>query len=369
MAALHDPRLVVAVDFGRVDAFPEPVRETVHTLMQPLSLFLVACNPPDHTRLRALLNKGLTPHAVEAIRGQIQAQVDQLLGAVVARADPETGEGRCDLLQDFAYPLPANVIAAMLGLPPESRADFRTWSTDLSVLWGPTTMPDLIERVHQCERSVVALRDLFGRVIAARRVHPESDVISALLAAGEDGRVFSDEELLWNCVLLLLAGHETTMDLIGNGLLALLRHPAELRKLQANASLIPNAVEELLRYDAPFQFMQREAREPVTINGMTIPAGQRVWIMLGAANRDPAIFPDPDRLDVTRPLRRQIAFGSGIHFCPGLHLARLEGQLAFTALLRRFADIRLASDKLEREPKIPNRGLKALPISFRLARV
>jgi cytochrome P450 len=200
-----------------------------------------------------------------------------------------------------------------------------------------------------------------------RRTHPKPDLLSTFAAAEEHGAALSDEELLWNCVLLLIAGHETVMDLVGNGLLALLRHSGELQKLHADRSIIPAAVEELLRYDAPFQFMQRQARQNVEIGGVPIRAGERVWLMLGAANRDPAVFPDQDRLDVTRSYHRQIAFGLGIHFYIGAPLARLEGQIGFTALVRRFAEISLATAALEWLPKLPNRGLKALPVTFRVS--
>jgi cytochrome P450 len=364
-AALHDPRLQTGLDFGRVQAFPEPLRETVAALMRPLTAFMVSCNPPEHTRLRGLVNKALTPHAVEALRPQIQARVASLLDAVVARADPSTGEGRCDVIADFAYPLPVTVVSILLGLPAGSAEQFREWAYDLSVLWGPPSLPDVADRVQRCERSVAALRAFFGDLIAERRASPTNDLLSALIAAKEDGAVLSDEELLWNSVLLLLAGHETATDLIGNGLLALLRNPDQMQKLRQEPSLVPGAVEELLRYDAPFQFMQREAKEDVRIGGVTVRGGERVWLMLGAACRDPAVYPDPDRLDVTRPHHSQLAFGVGIHFCPGAPLARLEGQVAFPALLERLATIRLETEKLEWLPKLPNRGLKALPVVFR----
>jgi cytochrome P450 len=366
-AALNDPRLITGIDVGRVQAFPEELRGTVAALMRPLRMFMVSCNPPEHTRLRALVNKALTPPAVAAMRPQIEARVDELLDAIVARADRSTGEGECDIVHDFAYPLPVTIISALLGLHAADHGRFHDWAYDLSVLWGPTSVPDVADRVRRCERSVAALREFFGDLIARRRAHPESDLISALIAAEERGAVLSEEELMWNCVLLLLAGHETVTDTIGNGLLALLRHPAELQKLRAAPEMIPAAVEELWRYDAPFQFMQRQAKEDLEIGGATIRSGERVWIMLGAANRDPELFPDPDRLDVSRPHFRQIAFGLGIHYCPGAPLARLEAPLAFAGLLRRLADIQLATDRLEWLPKLPNRGLKALPMRFRVA--
>jgi cytochrome P450 len=364
-AALHDPRLLAGtIDPDRVQAFPEPLRASVAAMTRPLLTFMVACDPPEHTRLRGLVNKALTPHAVAAMRPTIQTRVDTLLDAIAARADPTTGGGQCEIIHDFAYNLPVTVVSLLLGLPEGDHDRFREWAYDLAVLWGPTTVPDLEGRVRRCEASVAALVAFFQDIIARRRAEPGDDLISGMLRAAEHGTRLSEEELMWNCVLMLLAGHETVTDLIGNGLLALIRFPDQWAKLKADPSLVPHAVEELLRYDAPFQWMQRIAREDLEIAGVRIARGDRLWIVLGAANRDPEAFPDPDRLDVTRVQAHQIAFGLGIHFCPGAPLARVEGQIAFDGLVRRFREFRLATDRLEWLPKIPNRGLKALPVTF-----
>jgi cytochrome P450 len=364
-AALHDPRLAAGViDPGHAREFPEALRASVAAMIRPLKSFMVAQDPPDHTRLRGLVNKALTPHAVAAMRPTIQARVDSLLGAIVSRADPATGQGQSDIIHDFAYQLPVTVVSLLLGLPEGDHDRFREWAYDLSVLWGPTTVPDIADRVHRCEASVAALTTFFQDLIAQRRTRPGEDLISGMLRAAEHGTALSDEELMWNCVLMLLAGHETVTDLIGNGLLALIRFPDQWAKLRADPALVPNAVEELLRYDPPFQWMQREAREGLEIAGVRIAPGEHLWLMLGAANRDPEAFPDPDRLDVTRAQAHQIAFGLGIHFCPGAPLARVEGHIAFDGLVRRFREFRLATDRLEWLPKIPNRGLMALPVTF-----
>jgi cytochrome P450 len=368
VAALHDPRLSSATlgDLGRANDFPEPLQAAVRAMMRPLQTFMVSQDPPEHTRLRGLVNKALTPHAVQAMLPMIQARVDTLVDVVVARTDPATGTGRCDIISDFAFRLPVTIVGVLLGLPEADHDRFREWAFDLSVLWGPTNVPDVEERVRRCEASVAALAALFERIIGERRAAPGSDLISGMIAAAAHGIRLTDEELIWNCVLMLLAGHETVTDLIGNGLLALMRFPEQWRKLRSNPALVPDAVDELLRYDAPFQFMQRAAREDLEIAGTKIAAGERLWLMLGAANRDPDVFPDPDRLDVTRTHSHQIAFGQGIHFCPGAPLARIEGQIAFTALVRRFAELRLATDRLVWLPKLPNRGLQALPVSFQV---
>lgn len=364
-AALHDPRLSSHFLGGdRCLAFPEPLRPAVQAMLRPLETFMVAQDPPAHTRLRALIHDALTPHAVAALRPAIAARVDALVEAIRAQADPATGTGHCDIIQDLAYPLPVTIVGLLLGLPTGDHDQFRQWANDLAVLWGPTNVRDLEERVRHCQTSVTALEAYFHDCIAERRARPGDDLLSALLQAAAHGTPLSNEELTWNCVLLLLAGHETTTDLIGNGLLALIRHPDQWYQLRANPAFMADAVEELLRYDPPFQYMQRVATEDLVIAGTAIARGEHLWLLLGAANRDPAVFPDPDRLDITRTRSHQIAFGQGIHYCPGAPLARLEGQITFDALVHRFTEFRLATDRLEWLPKVPNRGLKALPVTF-----
>jgi len=369
VAALHDPLLSAgSIDLARANSFPEPLRAAVLAMMRPLQTFMVAQDPPEHTRLRGLVNKALTPHAVEVMRPTIHARVDALLDGVLARADPATGTGRCDIINDVAFRLPVTIVGLLLGLPDADHDRFREWAFDLSVLWGPTNLPDVEERVRRCEASVAALVSYFQHLIAQRRAAPGEDLISGMLAAAAHGTRLTDEELMWNCVLMLLAGHETVTDLIGNGLLALIRFPEQWHKLRSDPALVPDAVEELLRYDPPFQFMQRTAREDLEIAGTRIAQGERLWLMLGAANRDPDVFPEPDQLDVTRTHTHQIAFGQGIHFCPGAPLARIEGQIAFGALIRRFAEFGLATERLVWLPKLPNRGLKELPVTFEICR-
>jgi cytochrome P450 len=370
-AALHDPRLSSATyNPDRVQAFPEPLRASVASMICPLQKWMVSQDPPGHTRQRAPVSKALTPLAVAAMRPVIQARVDALLDAVALQADPSSRKGSCDFIGAFAFRLPIAIVSLLLGLPDGDHTQFREWAYDLSVLWGPTNVPDVADRVRRCEASYSSILIYIGKIIEERRAHPTQDLISGMLAAGTDGKdgaPLSDEELTWNCVLMVLAGHETVTDTIGNGLLALIRHPDQWRLLRADPCLAANAIEEFLRYDAPFQFMQRIAAENLQIGGTSVARGDRVWLMLGAANRDPAAFDDPDRLDLTRSHSHQIAFGQGIHYCPGAPLARLEGHIAFTALARRFVDFRLATDKLEWLPKIPNRGLKALPVNFTVA--
>jgi cytochrome P450 len=366
-AALHDTRLLTGADFGRVQQYPPELRDTVREMMQPTTLMMVMSNPPHHTRVRALVSKAMTPQAAEALRPAVQSLADRLLDPIVARADPATGEGACDVVADFAFDLPATVVCTLLGIPPGDHAAFREWAENLAVLWGVPPKQDVAGRVAQCQHSVQAIRTFFRDLIAQRRSRPQADLISALLAAHENGEALSEEEVIWNCILLLIAGHETVQDTIGNGLLALLRHPDQMQLLRQDLSRTPTALEELWRYDCPFQFMQREAGEDLMIGGQPVRKGERVWAVIAAANHDPAAFPDPDRLDLARPHHQHASFGFGAHYCVGAPLARVEAQVAFDRLLRRLADIRLAADRLEYVPKVPNRGLRALPVTFRVA--
>jgi cytochrome P450 len=269
-----------------------------------------------------------------------------------------------DLIEEFAYPIPVVVICEMLGVPVGDHAQFRAWSLDLArgldaTLFGPES--GVAQRAADSQR---ALADYFRRLIAERRASPRGDLLSALIAAEEAGDTLSETELLATCILLLVAGHETTVNLLGNGVLALLRHPDQLRLLRENPGLIVSAVEELLRYDGPVQRTARIPSAPATIGGRTIEAGEMVMPFIGAADRDPAQFPDPDRLDITRADNRHIAFGLGIHFCLGAPLARLEGQIAIGTLVRRLPRLALGAEGPEHRLSLTLRGLQSLPVSF-----
>lgn len=318
------------------------------------SKWMLFMDPPDHTRLRTLVNKAFTPRVVEAMRPHIREIVDELLGAV-------EGAGRMDVIADFAYPLPVIVICEMLGVPTEDRETFKGWSRDLARTLDPAVSPELIEQTRE---AALAFQEYFTALIAERRARPRDDLISALIAAEEQGDRLSEEELLATLLLLFGAGHETTMNLIGNGTLALLRHPDQLERLRGEPALAVSAVEELLRYDGPVQLAGRIAGEDVEIRGKPIRKGEIVVPLLGAANRDPAQFPDPDRLDLTRTDIRHLTFGGGVHFCLGAPLARVEGQIAITTLLRRLPGLKLETDVPEWRETVTLRGLKALPVAF-----
>lgn len=321
---------------------------------------LLAKDPPDHTRLRKLVSKSFTPRFIEGRRERIQAITDGLLDAVEDRAR-QTGRRDMDFIEDFAFPLPITVIAEMLGVPAADRDRFRAW-TDTVVSFEPGE--EYAERrVPRLEEFTRYLRDLF----AEKRANPGDDLASGLVRAEEEGDALSEDEMLAMVFLLIVAGHETTVNLIGNGTLALLTHEDQLAKLKADPDLIGPAVEELLRYDGPVETStHRYAAEDVEIGGTTIPKGDGVLVVLSSANRDPAYFEDPDRLDIARERNHHLAFGKGIHYCLGAPLARLEGQIAFGTLFRRMPELGLAvrPEELSWRPGSIIRGLRGLPLTF-----
>jgi len=333
-------------------------RAQVSELLKTLGLWAVFNDPPAHTRRRGLLNKAFTPRAVMALRPMIERIVAHLVSRVPAR-------GEMDLIAAFAYPLPASVIAGMIGVPIEDLDRFKTWSDEIAAFVGSAlATPDKRERG---ERGVREMSAYFRGIIAEHRKHPREDLLSALLAAEESGSGLGEDELVASCILLLFAGHETTTNLIGNGMLALLRHPEALALLRRDSGLAQSAVEEMLRYDGPTQAMTRIALEDVRLDDARpmIRAGDRVFALLNAANRDPQVFAEPDRFDVARGDSRHLSFGFGTHFCLGAPLARLEGQIAVKALVERLPDLALAIDTPEWSDSFVLRGVKALPVRFR----
>jgi cytochrome P450 len=267
------------------------------------------------------------------------------------------------VIEDLAYPLPVNVICELLGVPVEDHVRFREWSKEAARALDPveTLSPEEQERRR---RVLTAFVEYFEGLIAERRSAPRDDLLSALIAAEEAGDKLSPEELLSTCILLLVAGHETTVNLIGNGTLALLRHPDQLDLLRDDPALARGAVEEFLRYDPPVQMTGRTALEDMEVGGTVVPKGEQAVLLIGSANRDPAQFPDPERLDITRQENHHIAFGYGLHFCLGAPLARLEGEIAFQTLVRRFEGLRLLDEEPPYKENIILRGLAALPVGF-----
>jgi cytochrome P450 len=306
-------------------------------------------DPPDHTRLRSLVSKAFTPRAVRELHPRVERIVDDLLNEL-------EGKDRFDLIESLAFPMPVTVIAEMLGVPPQDMDRFKHWSNDVSLTIEPSLREDQICRV---ERALEELYAYFESIIEGRRREPQDDMITALLNAEDEGDRLTHEELLGTLVLLLVAGNETTRNLIGNGVRALLKHPDQLRKLKDNPDLLDSAINELLRYDSPVQLDSRLVHSDVEVAGYRIRAGQQILCAIGAANRDPLVFTEPDRLDIERNESSHIAFGRGIHHCLGAPLAMLEARAAFSALLRRFSSIRLVSEPVYRE-QVVLRGVKEL---------
>ncbi len=315
---------------------------------------MLVVDPPDHTRLRNLASKAFTPRMVERLRPRIESISTDLV-------DRLGREREVDLIADFAYPLPVIVIAEMLGVPARDRAQFQEWSAVLVKGLDPFVDAATYEAVFDARDALV---DYLRGIVAERRQEPRDDLITGMIAAREKGDFLSEGELVAMCNLLLVAGHETTVNLIGGGTLALLRWPDQLDRLRREPALARTAVEELLRYASPVQWTGRVALAELELGGRRIVRSQSVVGFLGAANRDPAVFADPDRLDIGRDPNPNMAFGRGIHFCLGAPLARLEAQVALPMLVDRFPDLRLAGEP-EPRPTWNLRGLARLPVALR----
>jgi len=332
---------------------PQVLDEPVYRSM---SHWMLQQDPPDHTRLRGLVVKAFTAKRVDEMRPRIQAIVDETLD----RIEPK---GQMDLIAEYAFRLPVTVICDMLGIPDDDREQFFASSRTGGRLLDP--VPLSRAEVDESNAQNLAMAEYFRKLFDLRRRQPRDDLTTQLVQAEEQGSKLSEEELTANIILLFGAGHETTVNLIGNGLLALHRNPDQLRLLQSDPSLITNAVEEFLRYDSSVQLTGRTALEDTEVGGITIAKGEAVLSLLGAANRDPAVYPDPDKLDITRPNIRPLSFGGGIHFCLGAQLARIEAEVAINTLLRRLPDLRLedAEHPAWRQTFVL-RGLEKLPASW-----
>jgi len=308
-------------------------------------------DPPDHTRMRRLVSKAFTPRAIERLRARIEVLTDELLCGLARR-------GTFDVIRDFAVPLPVTVIAETLGIPAADFAMFKRWSDHLVGFLDPLASPG-----PEALRATVAEFDAYmARLADQRRREPADDLLSALVQAEEQGDRLSSQELQGTIALLLAAGNETTTNLIGNGVLALLRHPEQLARLHAEPEIVEPAVEELLRWDSPVQLTMRIPTEPIELGGVRFEPHEAVVVVLGAANHDPAAFARPEVLDVAREPTEHAAFGYGIHFCLGAQLARLEGQVALREITRRFPGMRLAGDAPRWRRLTFLRGVEALPV-------
>jgi cytochrome P450 len=334
---------------------PDIMKEPV---FRSMSHWMLQRDPPDHTRLRGLVIKAFTARRVEDMRPRIQRIVDDTLDRVA-------GQGHMDLIADFAFRLPVTIICDMLGIPEEHREVFYTSSRHGGRLLDP--VPLSAAEIAEANAGHAAAQLYFQQLFELRRNNPGDDLTTQLVQAEEDGSKLSNEELIANIILLFGAGHETTVNLIGNGLLALHRNPDQLALLKAQPDLISNAIEEFLRYDSSVQLTGRVALEEIDdLGGKKIPKGESVLCLLGSANRDPAVYPDrPDRLDITRPHVRPLSFGGGIHHCLGAQLARIEAEIAISTLLRRLPALRLDdAEHPEWRPTFVLRGLKRLPATW-----
>lgn len=309
-------------------------KRMVRAQTMPLDLSMVFQDPPTHTRLRGLVNQAFTPRRLK----RLDQRIFELADASIARVQRR---GSMDFIAEFALPLPVTIIAEMLGVPAGDQEAFLRHSVDF------VTAGDQCSSAEECQaiqwKAMCALTEYFTGLIAHRRTNPKDDILSGLIEASEDQDRLSSEELIGNAILLLIAGHETTVNLFGNGLYTLLRHPDQLALLRSQPDLLGSAIEEMLRYESPIQAGTfRAAAAPLQIGGTPIETGDSITLLLGAANRDPEQFPDPDRFDITRTPNRHLGFGLGIHFCLGAALARSEAKIGFTPLLERLPNLRLA---------------------------
>ncbi|MFI8218274.1 cytochrome P450 [Streptomyces sp. NPDC085932] len=333
-------------EFGRTP--PPPEHEPFHTLNDHGMLDL---EPPDHTRIRRLVSKAFTPRTVERLKPYVRGLADELAAALVER-------GGGDLLKDVAEPLPVAVIAEMLGIPESDRAPLRPWSAEIC---GMYELNPSQETAARAVRASVEFSDYLRELIAARRKEPGEDLVSGLIAAHDEGDRLTEQEMISTCVLLLNAGHEATVNATVNGWYALFRNPAQLERLRADHSLVPSAIEELMRYDTPLQLFERWVLEEIEIGGTTIPRGAEIALLFGSANHDPEVFADPGRLDLARADNPHISFSAGIHYCIGAPLARIELAASMEALLEKAPTLRLATEP-DRKPNFVIRGLEGLSV-------
>lgn len=334
---------------------PEQLKKTLWmpSMFKPLERNMLDLDSPDHTRLRALIHKAFTPRMIEQMRDQIQTLTNELLN----RVEPK---GRMDLIADFALPLPLTMIARILGVPAEDNRKFHRWS---KIVISAGTNHNFFVLIP----TIMSFMGYLKRLIKERRAHPKDDLVTALVQAKDGSDSLSEDEILAMIFILLIAGHETTVNLIGSGTLALLEHPDQLAKLRSEPELSKTAIEELLRFVCPVETAtERYTREDMTVAGTTIPRGEMVLAVLASANRDANYFEYPDALDITRKNNRHLAFGQGPHYCIGAPLARLEGQIAINTLLQRMPNLRLnvAPDQIRWRGAFVLRGLEALPVSF-----
>jgi cytochrome P450 len=353
-AVAKDPRFSVKRTSGMLFTLPAERQGEFQELVRMLGLWMIFIDPPEHTRMRKLMNKGFSQAAMEALRPQVEKIVDKVLESLndVAQAD---------LVKELAYPMPVRVISELLGVPETMHDSFLRWSVAIAEFNGSPERT--MAQAQNAQNAVIALSEFFRGAVAERRRNQGNDLISLLIDIREEGEALTEEELYAQCVMMLFAGHETTRNLIASGIYSLLREPEKMSELRQDPTLIRSAVEEFLRFESPIQYTARVTREPIELCGVRIPKRQTILCMLGAANRDPKQFKDPDSLNLSRLNNQHLAFSAGPHFCIGAQLARLEGQVAILRTVQRFPKMRLA-DLPQWEPNFGFRGLKTLPVAM-----
>jgi cytochrome P450 len=355
-SGFKDPRL----SSNRAGAFgamlPAALKEQMAPMVRSLSTWALLIDPPDHTRIRSLVNKAFTPRLVEYLRPLIQEQVNLLL-------DKAAAAGKMDMVNEVANLLPVAVIGDMLGIPREDGLKLRVWANAFATFFGTTKYT--VDVLNLMRTGIVEMEEYFRGIVALRRKSSTvgSDLLSTMMAAEDQGRFLSEQEVLATCSLVLFAGHETTTHLLANGLYLLLKNPEQREVMLGSPQQLEAAVEEVLRYESPIQRLSRVIAEDVELHGQTLRKGQKAFLMIGAANRDSRQFPEGDRLDLRRQENRHIAFGIGIHYCLGAALGRLEGQIALSTLLRRFPKMKLQEEP-ERLENVAFRGFKSLHVSL-----
>ncbi|HYV11493.1 MAG TPA: cytochrome P450 [Pyrinomonadaceae bacterium] len=355
LTGLHDARLSSQRSHNLTAALPSATQSEFATFNRIFSKWMLFLDPPEHSRIRKLLNKEFTPNMIQRLRPRIQQVVDSLL-------DDVAGKSEIEFMTEFANPLPVRVIAEMLGIPAEDQRDFQIWSDDLASFFGNAT--STVDTARRAQNSLVSLTEYFRAMLPERRAHKGDDLVSLLLRVEEEGEMLTGEELLAQCTLLLVAGHETTRNLLGNGLLALLQHSDQFAKLKEDPALINSAVREFARFDSPVQFSGRAATEDFTWHDQEIRKGQTVILLLASANHDPEKFSEPEKLDISRDEGMPLSFGHGTHFCIGASLAYAEAEIAFSTLLDRASGLRLLDDVPAWRPNLSFRGLSRLPLSL-----
>lgn len=357
VACLKDPRLSNAMrrEIGTASLSPE-LKKKMAPIDRFLLLWVLNLDDPEHHKLRVLLSKGFTPRSIENMRERIVDIANELIDAALPH-------GKMDFVKDFAHPLPVRVIAELFGVPEEGRELLKGWSKHISAFFelGPAR-PEILDNMN---RSVKEMTDYLRIVVNENRKKPKDNVLGLLIRAEENGVTLTEDQLLATCVMILFAGHDSTVNLLGSGMLMLLQHPDQLRLLKNNPSLVRNATEEFLRYESPVMRHDRVAREDFELRGQKIQARDRVKLILGAANRDPEVFSNPDRLDITRPnANRHTTFGHGAHGCLGGSLSGLQAEIAFNLLLERLPGISLGAEPYSWRTHFNFRGLQTLPVKF-----